>query len=72
MDIKTSKIELVKLILDIENEAFIQRVTKFISDEKSDFWEKLTPSEKEEIKKGIAQLNRGERTSYKDVLKKIS
>lgn len=72
MDIKTSKIELVKIILNIENDNFIQRVTDFINNEKSDFWNELTESEQAEIKKGVEQLDNGQRTSYKDVLKKIS
>jgi len=72
MDIKTSKIELVKIILNIENDSFIQRVTDFINDEKADFWNELTSEEQAEIKKGIAQLEEGKRISYEEVLKKIS
>ncbi|TLF46287.1 hypothetical protein [Maribacter aurantiacus] len=72
MDIKTSKIELVKMILNIDNDNFIKKVTDFINNEKSDFWNELTESEQAEIKKGIEQLDNGKRTSFKDVLKKIS
>lgn len=72
MDIKTSKIELVKMILNIDNDNFIQKVTDFINNEKSDFWNELSPSEQAEIKKGIEQLDNGKRTSFKDVLNKIS
>lgn len=72
MDIKTSKIELVKMILNIDNDKFIKRVTDFINNEKSDFWHELTKTEQAEIKKGIEQLDKGKRTSYEDVLKRIS
>ena len=72
MDIKTSKIELVKIILNIDNDKFIKKVTDFINNEKSDFWNELTKSEQAEIKKGIVQLNKGKRTSYEEVLKRIS
>jgi hypothetical protein len=72
MDIKTSKIELVKMILNIDNDNFIKKVTDFINNEKSDFWNELTESEQAEIKKGIEQLDNGKRTSFKDVLKTIS
>ena len=44
----------------------------FINNEKSDFWNELTASEQAEIKKGSKQLDNGKRSSYKDVLKKIS
>lgn len=72
MDIKTSKIELVKMILNIDNNEFIKKVTDFINNEKSDFWNDLSASEKKEIKKGITELEKGQRVSYDDVLKKIS
>ncbi|MCG2420289.1 hypothetical protein K8089_14775 [Aequorivita sp. F47161] len=72
MDIKTSKIELVKMILNIENTTFIQRVIDFINNEKADFWNELSVEEQTEIKRGIAQLNQGKRKSYKEVLDKIS
>jgi len=72
MDISTSKIELVKMILNIDNDAFIKKLTDFINDEKSDFWNELSPEEQKEIKTGIAQLKKGQRISYKEVLKKIS
>ena len=72
MDLKTSKIELVKLILDINNSDFINKVKDFISNEKADFWNELSSSEQDEIRKGIKHLNEGKRVSYKDVMKKIS
>ncbi len=72
MDIKTSKIELVKMILNIENDTFIKKVTEFINNEKADFWNELSADEQTEIKKGIEQLNQGKGKSYKEVLKRIS
>ncbi len=73
MDIQTTKIELVKMILNIDNGEFIKKVTEFIKqNEKSDFWNELSLSEQEEIKQGIESLNRGERVEFDDFLKKIS
>lgn len=72
MDLKTSKIELVKLILNIDNDKFIRKVTDYITNEQSDYWNELTKAEQTEIKKGIGQLDKGKRTSYKAVLKNIS
>ncbi len=72
MDIKTSKIELVKIILNIDNDIFIKKVTEFINNEKADFWNELTKAEQAEIKKGIALLDNGKRTPFKEALKKIS
>ncbi len=72
MDIQTTKIELAKIILSIENTEFIEKIKNFISKEKDDFWNDLTLSEKAEIELGIKQLDNGERISYDDFLKKIS
>lgn len=44
MDIQSSKIELVKMILNIENDKFIEKITEFIQKEKVDFWDELSIS----------------------------
>jgi len=72
MDIQATKIELVKTILAIENNEFIQKVADFINKEKVDFWNELSASEKNEIKKGINDLDQGKRVSYDSFLEKIS
>lgn len=72
MNIQTSKIELVKMILNIENDKFIEKITEFIQKEKVDFWNELSLSERKEIEKGIEQLNTGKRVEFNDFLKKIS
>ncbi|AXP82653.1 hypothetical protein CJ739_3591 [Mariniflexile rhizosphaerae] len=72
MDIQTTKLELLKTILENENSEFIQRVADFVKREKTDFWNELRPSEQKEIKKGIEELDNGKRVSYESFLKKIS
>jgi len=72
MDIQTSKIALVKMILNIENDKFIEKITEFIQNEKVDFWNELSLAEQKEIEKGIEELNAGKRVEFNDFLKKIS
>jgi len=72
MNIEASKITLVKMILNIENERLIERITKFISNESIDFWDELSVDEQEEIALGLKQLDNGEQISFEEVLKKIS
>ena len=72
MDIQTTKLELLKAILDNENSEFIQRVSDFVKKEADDFWNELSMSEQKEIKEGIADLDNGKRISYDSFLKKIS
>lgn len=71
MDIQTTKLKLLKAILDDENPEFIQRVSDFVKKEKIDFWKELSLSEQKEIKKGIEDLDSGKRISYDSFLKKI-
>ncbi len=72
MDIKTTKLELLKTILENENSEFIQRVAEFVKKEKEDFWNELSEVERKEIKKGIQELDNGKRVSYESFIKKIS
>lgn len=72
MDIQTTKIKLLKSILETENDEFIQRVFDFVIREKADFWNDLSLSEQTEIKNGIEELENGKRVSYSSFLKKIS
>ena len=72
MDIQTTKMKLIKAILEDENSEFIQRVADFVQKEKNDFWSELTLTEQKEIKRGIEELDEGKRISYESFLKKIS
>lgn len=72
MDIRTTKLELLKTISETENTDFIQRVAEFVKKEKNDFWDDLSLSEQSEIKKGIEELDNGKKVSYESFLKKIS
>ena len=72
MDLQSSKIELAKMILSIDNIEFIEKLKSFVKKERKDFWSELTLSEKNEIEKGIRELDNGEKIAYNDFLKKIS
>ena len=72
MDLQTSKIELTKLILNIENHELLNKIKGLLTEETSDFWLSLSSSEKEEIKYGINQLNSNNRISVDDFLNKVS
>ncbi|MXN90859.1 hypothetical protein GR160_06430 [Flavobacterium sp. Sd200] len=71
MDIQASKIELAKMILDLEDSKLIEKVRKLITKEKRDFYDELTEDQKLEVQYGIEQLDRGERISWEDLKKKL-
>ena len=72
MDIKTSKIELAKIILDIENPSLIQKIYNLVTQETGDFWQTLSDRDKSEIQLGISQLNKKERILFDEYLDKVS
>jgi transcriptional regulator of heat shock response len=72
MDIQATKLEILKIILENENQEFIQKVAEFIQGEKKDFWPDLSTAQQEAIKEGIKELDNRERTSFDSFLDKIS
>ncbi|KGO93248.1 hypothetical protein [Flavobacterium subsaxonicum] len=71
MDIQASKIELAKMILDLEDSKLIEKVRKLLTKEKKDFYDEFTEDQKLEIQYGIEQLDRGERISWEDLKKRL-
>ena len=72
MDIQLSKIELVRTILNIENEELIKKLISFIQNEQVDFWSQLDKEQQNEISEGIQQLDSGKRIAYESFLEKFS
>lgn len=72
MDIQTSKLELVKLIINIDNQKIIDKLITVLKSGEEDFWLELSEQERKEIELGIKQLDSGERISFDDFLQKVS
>lgn len=72
MDLQSSKLELVKLIVNIDNKEIIDKLIKAIESEERDFWSDLSSREKEEIRLGVKQLDSGQRISLDDFISKVS
>jgi hypothetical protein len=60
MDIQSEKLELIKLILEINDKDVIESIKNIFKSEKKDLWKELSPEEQEEIDLGIQQANRGD------------
>lgn len=69
MNIQAEKLELMKLILNTENPSILQKIRKIFIKEK-DFWNALTELEKEDVLKGIEELDKGETYSFDEIMKK--
>ena len=72
MDIQASKLELFKMIYNIEDQNIIDNLIKIVRSSQKDFWLELSDSQKQELKTGITQLDSGQRISLEDFLKKVS
>lgn len=64
MDFQTTKIELIKEILEIETPELIEKVSTFLKREKKDFWDNLTTYQQEEINKADLEILNEETSDY--------
>ncbi|CAN5527073.1 hypothetical protein BH10BAC1_BH10BAC1_19510 [soil metagenome] len=74
MDNMELKLSLHKLIDSIEDVDVLNSLYEFLkkaSDLQADFWDELTDEQKVEIKKSIAEADRGELISHEEVMKEI-
>ena len=69
MDLQSSKLELVKMIININSQKTINKLLNILKSEQEDFWFDLSEMEKKEIELGIKQLDAGQRISLIDFLK---
>jgi hypothetical protein len=72
MDIQATKIELVKMILNLENPKIVAKIITLLKSEQADFWNDLSENDKNEIRLGIDELDKGEGTSFNDFMRKVS
>ena len=71
MNIQAEKIELVKMILETDNPSILSSIKKMLKREsKKDFWDTLPQSQREEIMKGIEEIENGEIIDFDDFIKK--
>lgn len=68
MDIKAEKLNLIQYIAQIDDSNIIERLKQFVKASEDDFWNDLSEDQKEEIRKGIDELNRGEKFDYEEVV----
>lgn len=68
MDIKAEKLNLIQYITQIDDSKIIERLKQFVKANEDDFWNDLDEDQKQEIKQGIDELNRGEKFDYEDVI----
>ena len=70
MNIQTEKIEIMKLILETDNPGILESIKTLFKEKKSsDFWETLNANQKEDILKGIKDIENGDTINFDDFIK---
>lgn len=72
MDIQTTKLKLMQLLLDTQKEQVLQRIKEIFDQENElDFWDELSEEDQAAIDDGLDQLDRGEYVSHQSVRDEI-
>ena len=72
MNIQLEKLELIKKLVETEDPTIIDSIKEIFSKKNRDWWDDLTDEQKEDIAQSELEFERGEFTSYQDVMKKYS
>lgn len=71
MNIETTKLELMHLLLQTQKESTLKKVKFIFEEEQIDWWNEMSKKEQEEVKNGLAQADRGEHKTNKTVMKRF-
>lgn len=69
MNIETTKLELMQLLLNTHNESILMKIKRIYEEESSDWWSELSKEEQTEIEIGLKQIETGELTNHNEVMK---
>lgn len=72
MDIQTEKLQLVKRLLDTDDESILQQVKDVFDTHEKDFWNELPDIIKKGIERSRQQADAGLLTPHEDVIKKYA
>lgn len=70
MDIQAEKYSLIEYITQIKDVSLIEKLREFVKANEEDFWNDLTESQKQEIRKGTQELDNGQKFDYEEVMSK--
>ena len=71
MDIQLEKREVIDILEGTNDLSIILAVKKLLIKNKKDWWDDLSEEQKEEIREGERQIERGEFVEYEEMMKKF-
>ena len=70
MNIQAEKLEIVRMVLDTDNPGILDSIKRIFTITKDvDFWNNLTENQKDEILKGIVEIENGETIGYNEFIR---
>ena len=72
MDIQLEKLELIKLLVETDDQSIIASVKKIFSSNKKDFWEELSQEQRDEIEESDRQIDRGEFVNFEEFMQEFT
>jgi len=71
VNIQSEKIEIIKLILETDNQSILESIKELFNRNKTvNFWATLPQDQKDDIMQGIIEIENGEIVDYKDFMEK--
>ncbi len=70
MDIQLEKREAMNMLKETNDPSIIMAVAKLLRKEKKDWWDDLTDAQKEDVAQSELEFEKGEFTSFEEVMKK--
>lgn len=71
MSIESMRKEVLKQILELENEAVLKIIYEALSQKRSDFWEELTSEQQKEILVARKQIANGQTEEWETLKKRL-
>ena len=71
MNIETTKLELMHLLLQTQKESLLIKLKKVFEEEQTDWWNEMSAEEQQEIKTGIKQADNEQYIAHKQVMKQF-
>ena len=71
MDIEATKLELMQLLLQTQEEDVLVRLREVFQEQSSDWWFELSPEEKKEIQAGIEEADQGKFIENSEIRKRF-
>lgn len=71
MDIQTTKLELMRLLLNTQREKVLTQIKEIFEQQETELFDELSDAEKSAIEEGLQQINQGKTKPHNEVIDKF-